>query len=225
VVSSPGGSPEIRIHYLRPPDRLTVYRQRLVHDDGQVKITLARDLPFDPPLRIQGRVALERGSDAVWFTFPGAWHDIGRFYRADGTFAGLYANVITPCIFQPGGDWETTDLFLDLWIPAAPAPGSPGSPAPRDEARDAEALQEVPPRLLDEDELDRAEAEGHLSRRLATLARGEASSLLVRAAEGSWPPDVVHAWPRRRALQVMETTPGGKVSSRDSRPVARRPPR
>ena len=201
-----GSCPEVRIHYLRPPDRITVYRQCLVHDDGRVKITLARDLPFDPPLRIGGEVALERGSDAVWFTFPGAWHDIGRFYLADGTFTGLYANLITPCVFQPGGDWETTDLYLDLWIPAAssssaPGPGTDGT----------EALQAIRPRLLDETELEEAESLGHLSRRLAALARAEAGSLLSQASAGSWPPDVVHAWPRRRALQAIQ----GDVSSRE----------
>jgi predicted RNA-binding protein associated with RNAse of E/G family len=201
-----GGCPEIRIHYLRPPDRITVYRQHLVHDDGRVKVTLARDLPLDPPLRIGGRIALERGSDAVWFTFPGAWHDIGRFYRSDGTFSGLYANLITPCIFQPGGDWETTDLYLDLWIPAAlpPATWRPSSDGGED-------LEDASPQLLDGTELERAESQGHVSRRLAERARTEAASLLARAAGGIWPPDVVHAWPRRRALQVLR----GDVSSED----------
>ncbi|CAN5634015.1 hypothetical protein BH23GEM11_BH23GEM11_20800 [soil metagenome] len=186
----PGAAPEIRIHYLRPPDRRTVYRQHLVHDDGRVKITLARDLPFEPPLRIQGEVALERGSDAVWFTFPGAWHDIGRFHRADGTFTGIYANIITPCVFQPGGDWETTDLFLDLWIPARP----PGAPEPG-------------PSLLDAEELDDAEASGHLPPRLARAARAEARDLIRRAAAGSWPPPIVHAWTRARAVQALEAIP------------------
>ncbi len=204
-----GSCPEVRIHYLRPPDRITVYRQCLVHDDGRVKITLARGLPFDPPLRIGGQVALERGSDAVWFTFPGAWHDIGRFYLADGTFTGLYANLITPCVFQPGGDWETTDLYLDLWIPAVSSSASTGSGTDG-----SEALQAIRPRLLDETELEEAESQGHLSRRLAALARAEAESLLRQASAGSWPPDVVHAWPRRRALQAIQAIEGD-ISSRD----------
>ena len=212
-----GSCPEVRIHYLRPPDRITVYRQCLVHDDGRVKITLARDLPFDPPLRIGGQVALERGSDAVWFTFPGAWHDIGRFYLADGTFTGLYANLITPCVFQPGGDWETTDLYLDLWIPAASSPAASSSAAPGSWNDGSEALQAIRPRLLDETELEEAESQGHLSRRLAALARAEAESLLRQGSAGSWPPDVVHAWSRRRALQALQAIQAiqGDVSSRD----------
>jgi predicted RNA-binding protein associated with RNAse of E/G family len=172
----------IHIHYFRPPAHRRVYRQALVHDDGQVKVTLARDLDFDPPLRIRGRVALESGSDAVWFTFPGAWHDIGRFHRADGSFTGLYANVITPCVFQPGGDWETTDLFLDLWIPDGGAE----------------------PVILDEHELDEALAAGHLSTELGTRARWEIRSLLSGMEAGRWPPPVVKEWTRERALARLE---------------------
>ena len=63
-----------------------------------------------------GKIALEAGSDAVWFTFPGLWHDIGRFHRADGEFTGIYANILTPPVIEPDGKWETTDLFLDIWV-------------------------------------------------------------------------------------------------------------
>jgi predicted RNA-binding protein associated with RNAse of E/G family len=168
----------IHIHYLRPPEEVRIYRQRLIHDDGRVKVTLARDLPFDPPLRIQDRIALESGSDAVWFTFPGAWHDIGRFHRADGTFTGIYANILTPCVFQPGGDWETTDLFLDLWMPAE------GGPAV----------------ILDEGELEEALAAGQLDPALAQRAREEIQHLQVRLEAGGWPPPVVGEWTRERAL-------------------------
>ena len=173
----------VRIHYRRPPDRITVFEQTLVHDDGRVKVTFARSLSRADPVRIGDSVVLEEGSDAVWFTFPGRWHDIGRFHRADGRFTGIYANVITPCVFQPGDDWETTDLFLDLWIPA----GAPPSRAV----------------LLDEDELSAAESTGRVERRLAKRARAEADVLLRAAQEGTWPPAVVEAWPRDRCLEKV----------------------
>jgi uncharacterized protein len=168
----------VHIHYRRPPDRTELFVQDLIHDDGRVKVTLARGLEFDPPLRIRGDVALETGSDAVWFTFPGAWHDIGRFHRADGRFTGLYANVITPCVFQPGGDWETTDLCLDVWIP-----GGKGRAF-----------------LLDQDELEEAERKGWVDAGQADRARQEAGLLMEAAREGTWPPLVVQEWTRERAV-------------------------
>ena len=147
-----------------------------------MKVTLARNLPFDSPLRIGNEIALERGSDAIWFTFPGAWHDIGRFHRADGTFTGIYANIITPCVFQPGGYWETTDLFLDLWIPAN------GRPAV----------------TLDEEELEHALAAGHVDPVLGRRARKEALDLRTRSQAERWPPPVVEVWTRERALTYSD---------------------
>ncbi|TVP57867.1 MAG: DUF402 domain-containing protein [Gemmatimonadales bacterium] len=173
----------VRIHYRRPPDRVTIFEQLLIRDEGWVKITFAQNLVRSEPVRIDEEVALEAGSDAVWFTFPGLWHDIGRFHRADGRFTGTYANLITPCVFEPGGEWETTDLFLDLWIPA----GAPSSSV----------------RLLDEEELAMAESEGRLSGTLAARARGEAAKLLKAARAGTWPPAVVDEWTRGRCLDAV----------------------
>lgn len=170
----------VRIRYLRPPDRRTVFRQELVLDRSDVKVTLARALDFDPPLEIRGATALEVGSDAVWFTFPDTWHDIGRFYRADGSFTGIYANVLTPPAIRPGGLWETTDLFLDVWIAA-------GSHDPV---------------LLDEEELAEAERRGWVDRGTARRARSEATRLLAEARRGRWPPAVVEEWTRERALEA-----------------------
>ena len=80
--------PLVQIHYLRPPDREKVYTQYLIHDGEGVKVTYAHDLNFESPIRIAGVVVLETGSEVIWFTFPGAWHDIGVFHRADGSYSG-----------------------------------------------------------------------------------------------------------------------------------------
>jgi predicted RNA-binding protein associated with RNAse of E/G family len=168
----------VHIHYRRPPDRITLYRQDMIHEDGHVKVTLARNLVLSGPVLVDGEVVLESGSDVLWFTYPGAWHDIGRFHLADGRFTGIYANVLTPCIFQPGHDWETTDLFLDLWIP----------------------IRGGPPQILDEEELRLAEEAGAISPHLARQARAEVARLLRQWEVGAWPPPEVHAWTRERAL-------------------------
>lgn len=166
----------VTIHYERPPGRVERFHQEVVLDRDDVVVTLARDMELDPALRVEDEVILESGSSVVWFTFPGAWHDIGRFHRADGTFAGLYANVLTP-VEMAQGTWHTTDLFLDLWLPPGGAP-----------------------RILDADELAEAESRGHVTAETAERAREEARRLQRAAREGRWPPEVVEAWTLERAL-------------------------
>lgn len=159
------------IHYLRPPDRKEIFTQRILLDTPEVKVTLAQNVSFDPPIRIHGKVALETGSDAVWFTYPGLWHDIGRFHRADGTFTGFYANILTPPVIQKDGIWHTTDLFLDVWL-----------------GRDG-ALS-----VLDEDQLEEALERGWVSADTARRAREEVRWIRKRFSEGKWPPPIAEEW-------------------------------
>lgn len=170
--------PRVRIHYRRPPDRLQVFEQHLVHDGADVKVTLAGYRSI-PPIVIAGDVVLEAGADVVWFTFPGLWHDVGRFHRADGTFTGLYANVLTPPVLD-GPEWDTTDLFLDIWV-------SPGG----------DVL------LLDEDELEEALARGWVDGATAARAREEAMRLMDATAAGAWPPAAVLEWTRERCRRTL----------------------
>jgi len=132
---------------------------------------------MESPLLLRGETALEAGSDAVWFTFPGAWHDIGRFHRAGGRLTGIYANVITPCLFWPGGVWQTTDLFLDVWIPV----------------RDGR-LQPSEAGIEDRDELEAAVDRGALAPSLAERARHEAHRIMEAIRADRWPPPVVARW-------------------------------
>lgn len=171
--------PLIRINYRRPPNRIQVFEQHLVYDGDDVKVTLAESLPYEPPMRIEGQVVLELGSDVVWFTFPGAWHDIGRFHRADGTYTGMYANLLTP-VKMEGPEWETTDLFLDVWI-----------------NRDGTVM------LLDEEELDEAVGREWVTAETAARVREEARRMVDGALHGGWPPPVVHEWSLQRCREVL----------------------
>jgi predicted RNA-binding protein associated with RNAse of E/G family len=171
----------VEIHYRRPPGRLQIFRQHLVWDAEDVKVTLARDMTFKQTMRIDGDVVLEDGSDVVWFTFPGLWHDIGRFHRADGTFTGIYANVIQPVEID-GPVWHTTDLYLDVWM------GADGSLL-----------------LLDEDEFEEASGRELIDLPTATRVRQEADEILSAARGGTWPPAVVEEWTRERALEALDS--------------------
>ncbi len=161
----------VRIHYRRIPDREEVFDQRVVEVEANgTVVTLADAAPLKEPVRAGGKAILDPGAPAVWFTFPGVWHDIGRFHRSDGTFTGCYANILTPPRMHQGG-WHTTDLFLDVWLPV-----------------DGAAM------LLDEDEFEDARVRGLLDDATARRARREAERLVRAAGEGRWPPDAVSRW-------------------------------
>lgn len=171
-------SERITIHYRRPPDRLRTFDQRLVRRDPDCVITLLENAPFDQPVEAAGSVILEPGAPVVWFTWRDRWHDVGRFHLADGTFTGLYANILTPVAGFDTNSWDTTDLFLDVWLPAGG-----GEPS-----------------LLDVDEFDQAVNEGHLTDQVAASAKAEAERLMSAARSGSWPGPEVAAWPLERAI-------------------------
>lgn len=173
----------VRIHYRRLPDNEQIFDQRIVLARPDVIVTVTDPMTLPAPMRTDdGRVMLESGSRAVWLTFPGAWHDIGRFHRADGTFTGYYANILTPPRID-GSVWHTTDLFLDVWMPAG------GEPA-----------------LLDEDELEEALGREHIDAETAYRAREEARSLLQKAETGDWPPAVAREWTLERIVAEQETS-------------------
>ena len=179
-VSSHAGS-DISIHYRRPPDRVDTFVNRLVHRAPGVIVTIMEATPLERPMVIAGETALEDGAPVVWFTFPDTAHDVGRFHRLDGTFTGYYANILTPVIFHDECTWETTDLFLDVWLRA-------------------DGHIEV----LDQDELAAAEDHGWISAGAADNARAEAARLTRAAAAGQWPPPVVHEWTLEKTRALLE---------------------
>jgi len=177
----------VLIHYRRLPDDEQIFDQEIVLERADVIVTLTPPLTLSRPVDADGAVVLESGARAVWFTFPGLWHDIGRFHLLDCTFTGYYANILTPVEIEPAraGEarvWHTTDLFLDVSL-------RPGRSAA----------------LLDEDELQEALELGHIDEDTARVARGEAARLLGLAASGAWPPPVAREWTLERALGYSST--------------------
>ncbi len=183
---TPSGLPRaVAIHYLRPPGRVVVYRQWIVHRTPEVIVTFQPRTELPSPVRVDGRVVLEDGAPAVWFTFPGVAHDIGRFHDREGRFTGIYANVLTPVeiVEPPEGEviWRTTDLYLDIF-----------------------RTPEGAVHRLDVDELDEAEASGRVDRETARAARTEADRIEAGIRLGSWPPPIVEAWTLERASAALD---------------------
>jgi predicted RNA-binding protein associated with RNAse of E/G family len=170
----------VSIHYRRPPDRLEVFEQRIVAATDEYVVTFLESAGVRKPIRAGERTILEPGSPVVWFTYPGQWHDIGRFHLRDGTFTGIYANILTPVQMRPGR-WDTTDLFLDVWV------GSDG---------------EV--RVLDEDEFEEAVTLGWIEAPTATTARAHAAEIVQAARAGTWPPAHVAEWDLERVIRELQ---------------------
>ncbi len=166
----------VDIHYRRLGRPEEVFRQLVLESGAAGIVTFQSHTPIQTPIAVGGATILEPGSPVIWFTFPGKWHDIGLFHRADGAYTGLYANALTPVEPLGAHSWTTTDLCLDVWV-------SPGGVA----------------QVLDEADLDRAEANSLIDGKLATRARREAEALLRGYRAGTWPPPIVGEWPLGRA--------------------------
>jgi predicted RNA-binding protein associated with RNAse of E/G family len=147
----------------------------------EVKVTLMPAVQLERPMVVRERVVSEDGAAIVWFSFPGLWHDIGRFHLADGTFTGLYANALTPVEMRPDHVWDATDLFLDVWL-------------------DERGLE-----VLDEDELDEAVARKWVDASTAARARLEVDTIRSAWEADRWPPRIVAEWTLERALAALET--------------------
>jgi predicted RNA-binding protein associated with RNAse of E/G family len=179
----------VDIHYRRLPDRISVFHQLVLERTPDRVVTFLPAAELREPLRVYGRVILEPGSPVIWFTYPGRWHDIGRFHLADGQHTGSYANILTP-VRVDGRRWETTDLCLDVW-------------------RDADGSV----RLLDEVELEEALAAGWIEPETATQARIEAEALMESAREDRWPPPEVREWTLERAKTACRPSPDEKETA------------
>jgi uncharacterized protein len=142
-------------------------------------VTYLEHTPLESPVLIDGISVLENGSPAIWFTFPGRWHDIGVFHRIDGEPTGTYANILTPVRFHDPTTWETLDLFLDVWL-------------------DLEGRV----RILDEDEFAAAVAASLIDPATAERARKETAALTAAAAAGTWPPAIVREWTLERIRRI-----------------------
>lgn len=165
----------VTIHYRRPPDREEVFEQLVVEETEEYVVTLLEAASLPRPLTVAGRTVLEPGAPVVWFTYPGRWYDVGRFHLADGTFTGVYANILTPVQIQHDR-WDTSDLFLDVW-------------------KGTDDHIEV----LDELEFAEAVERGWIDGATAAAAREHAETLALAARQGVWPPAHVAAWDLERA--------------------------
>ena len=156
----------IHFEYHRPGIGVTVYDELLVLDRPDAKVLLQEGYT-GPSVDVHGTRILDSGAPMVWFVFPDAWHDIGRFHLSDGTFTGWYTNLCHPVQFN-GDTWIGRDLFLDLW-----------------QFDDGSAV------WLDEDEFEDAVKSRLVDKALEKQIVNQRSLIDMQLQADAWPPPIV----------------------------------
>jgi predicted RNA-binding protein associated with RNAse of E/G family len=176
--------PRVEIQYRRPPDRLDVFVQDLVVDRPEYKVTLHDPSTLTTAISIAGRTVYEPGAPIVWYLFPSAWFDLGRFHLRDGTLTGYYVNFIAPPDLKDD-IWTLYDLCLDLWV---------------DTCGDFQ--------VLDQDEFDEAVDRRWIDPLTAARVREELHRLIAEIGAGRWPPNPVAEYDLRRTRALRSLTEG-----------------
>jgi ribose-phosphate pyrophosphokinase len=161
---------EISLIYKRFSHKISRIEQQLIFENSDMMITKHR-VKISTPFIINGDVVLDDGYWALWFTFWGKWHDIGKFYPPEEKFTGYYCDIITPMRRLSDSEIEITDLCLDLWI-------SPDGNYT----------------ILDEDEFDEAVRSNWIDNSLIQRAKSELATLIESVKLGEFPPDFVKSY-------------------------------
>jgi hypothetical protein len=103
------------------------------------------------------------GGSLIRLAEPGVWHCVDVEFDATGAFIGWYVNLQQP-VRRAGSRFDTVDLVLDLVV----APDHSW-------------------RLKDEDDFERAVADGHLTAEVANRVRAEAERMIAVLVAGGPP--------------------------------------
>ena len=109
------------------------------------------------------------GGSLIRLAEPGAWHCVDVEFDATGAFIGWYVNLQEP-FRRAGSRFDTVDLVLDLVV--APDRGW---------------------QLKDEDDFERAVADGHLTAEVENRVRAEAERMIAVLVAGG-PPFCESEW-------------------------------
>jgi predicted RNA-binding protein associated with RNAse of E/G family len=154
----------VRVEFTRPGKGTSSFEELLIVDEVECKVLLLER--HDQHATANGETILEPASPIIWFVFPGAWYEVGRFHTPAHIFTGWYTNICTPFEMH-GAEWRTTDLFLDLWQPL-------GGVA----------------RFLDEEDLAKAMHIGLVDQRTERMIERTRAELWEAVRRGTWPPEV-----------------------------------
>jgi predicted RNA-binding protein associated with RNAse of E/G family len=157
----------VTIVYRRLPNDVREF-PGLLRYESDTRLVIQTQLTLPSPHRVAGRVIADTGFSAIWFIYRDRWYDLGKLYDRAGVHVGYYSDILKPphrLLLNSTRTTKLTDLFLDLWI------------TPRGEYY-----------VLDEDEIQNALNNGHISSTLASVARKHLASLIRQVERGRFPP-------------------------------------
>jgi predicted RNA-binding protein associated with RNAse of E/G family len=157
----------ILIEYVRLPDKISTYTNRLLYKDGKVIVSEGVAHP-NRPIIVRDEVVLDEGYHVIWFIFQGEFYDIGKVYDLEENLKGYYCDIIKPAQIVNQNRLRIVDLFLDLWISTS-----------------------LDTAVLDEEEFDEALENGWIDFETAADARSKLDMLVNLVHGGYFPPRFV----------------------------------
>ena len=160
---------QVKINYRRPGKFDHVYVEELVADDDRqllthTVLTRADSLEMTEAVRRAGLIGPADTITAVRkHYFYHEYFDLLEFFGPQDQVLGYYSDIATPLV-RRDGEYELTDLFLDVWL-------TPGQPAIE----------------LDEDEFAAAVAQGLVSPEQQAQAQQAFDRLRAEIAAGLYP--------------------------------------
>lgn len=157
----------IHLRYLRLPNDMTDVYNELVYRDKSV-VVAKYVTPTRKTVVFDKEVVLAAGYEITYFELPDQWFTVCKIRNTEGKHTGYYCDIATPPQFLEDRV-EQTDLFLDLWV--------------------FPDLSRY--RVLDEDELETALANGWIEKPLYDRAKHEIQELICAVESGRFPPTIV----------------------------------
>jgi predicted RNA-binding protein associated with RNAse of E/G family len=157
----------VNLRYLRLPNDLTDVYNELVYRDENV-VVAKYVTPTRKSVMFDREVVLAAGYHITYFELSGQWFTVCKIRNTEGKHTGYYCDIATPPRFFEDRI-EQTDLFLDLWV--------------------FPDLRRY--KMLDEDELEPALANGWIEKPLYDRAKQEIRKLVCEVEAGRFPPTIV----------------------------------
>lgn len=176
-------SRDLNFFFLRLPDNEVVYPQRKVHELDECLVTAFHEPKLVKPMTAGGRTIVKGQFFGIAYYIWDEWFNVIRVYDRDMEFKGYYCDIMTP-IQKSCTRLAATDLFLDVFV----FPDGSYS-------------------VEDEDEFERAAAQGLMDESIKRHARDAVERLVGMVKSGEFPPRCVREHPKDpmltlRALRV-----------------------